>query len=232
MKFQNSLIFTVLLLSLLNCNETLKSYIKEEKNTLKVYIEPTQIDIDILFLRSISSKEVSSEKKSEMIKTVSENHARWFQTRLKTALLKDGIAVVEKDKANLILRTKIVDMGEIRAKMFIEGLSIGLVLGIIVGGATGDAEIGLAVFVWEVIEEIIILYILKSYFMVTTIELSAENKEGKLLLSKEFTAYSNDKFIEKLPEFAKGLKENKVRASFDKNASEISEFLYQLKTEP
>lgn len=187
------------------------------------------MDIEILFLRSISSKTAEGDEKKILIQKLSQQNANWFRTRLRSTLLKNGISVVDRDRANVIFKTKIVDMGEVRPKMFIEGLSIGLVLGLIAGEVTGNPEVGLAVFVWEVIEEFIILYVLKSYFMVTTIELTAEDLDGNVLLSKEFTAYSNDDFIKKLPEFSKNLRENKVRASLDQNAGDITEFIYKIK---
>jgi len=116
-------------------------------------------------------------------------------------------------------------MGEVRPKVFIQGLSVGLVFGIIIGEATGKPDIGLAVFVWEVIEEIIIVYLLKSYFMITTIGLTVKDVNGLEITSKEFTSYSNDEFEENLPEFTKFLRENKVRGSLEKNARDIAEFI-------
>lgn len=224
--------FNFLFISLVfcySCTSDLKNFIDHQNDPIKIYLEPTEVDIEILFLRSISSKKAEGEEKKVLIQKLTQQNANWFRTRLRSTLLKNGIPVVNRDRANIILKTKIVDMGEVRPKMFIEGLSIGLVLGLIAGEVTGNPEVGLAVFVWEVIEEFIILYVLKSYFMVTTIELTAEDLEGNKLLTKEFTAYSNDDFIKKLPEFSKNLRENKVRASLDQNAEDITEFIYKLK---
>jgi len=225
-------LFNFLLIPLVfcySCTSDLKKYINDQRDPIKIYLEPTEMDIEILFLRSISSKTAEGDEKKILIQKLSQQNANWFRTRLRSTLLKNGISVVDRDRANVIFKTKIVDMGEVRPKMFIEGLSIGLVLGLIAGEVTGNPEVGLAVFVWEVIEEFIILYVLKSYFMVTTIELTAEDLDGNVLLSKEFTAYSNDDFIKKLPEFSKNLRENKVRASLDQNAGDITEFIYKIK---
>lgn len=224
--------FNFLFISLVfcySCTSDLKNFIDHQSDPIKIYLEPTEVDIEILFLRSISSKTAEGDEKKVLIQKLTQQNANWFRTRLRSTLLKKGIPVVNRDRANIILKTKIMDMGEVRPKMFIEGLSIGLVLGLIAGEVTGNPEVGLAVFVWEVIEEFIILYVLKSYFMVTTIELTAEDLEGNKLLTKEFTAYSNDDFINKLPEFSKNLRENKVRASLDQNAEDITEFIYKLK---
>ncbi len=162
---------------------------------------------------------------AEFKKKVLEQHANWFHTRLKDLLRKEGVAVVQKDKANLILETKIVDMAEVRPRLFIEGLSVGLVLGVIVAELTGEPEVGAAVFVWEIIEEFFILYLLKTYFMITTIELTVKTPEGNILKSSEFRSYSYDEYNESLPEFTKYIRENKVRGSLAENAKQIARFL-------
>ncbi len=207
------------------CNVKYRDHIQSKKDPLKVYVAPTKVAIDIFFLRSISSSIAEGEGNEILIKKISENHARWFDVRFRRVLLDQGIAVVSKEKADLILEPNIVDMGEVRPKVFLQGLSIGLVLGFIAGELTGKPEVGLAVFAWEVVEEIIIVYLLKSYFMITTIDLEIKTAEGLHLASKEFTAYSNDEFEELLPDFTKKLRENKVRGSLDKNAREIADFL-------
>lgn len=160
-----------------------------------------------------------------MIKKVSEEHAKWLDTNLEKILLQQGITIVSKNNADLILEPAILDMGEVRARKFFEGLSVGLVLGWIIGEMTGDPEIGLAVFVWEVIEEIIIVYLLKSYFMITTINLTVKKTDGSILGSKEFTSYSNKEYENNLQEDTRSLRENKVRGSLEKNAKDIAEFL-------
>ncbi len=215
----------LILLTFIHCHRQFRTYINARENPPKVYIEPTLVDIDIYFLRSISSQTVTNENKDVLIQKITKNHAEWFDIRLKRVLLSYGIPVVSKDKADIILEPKILDMGEVRPKVFIQGLSVGLVFGLIVGEATGKPDIGLAVFVWEVIEEIIIVYLLKSYFMITTIGLTVKDANGLAITSKEFTSYSNDEFEENLPEFTKFLRENKVRGSLEKNARDIAEFI-------
>jgi hypothetical protein len=192
-----------------------------------VYLEPTRVGIDILFLRSISSAPLKEDSKENLIKLISERHARWFDVRLKKILYSHGILIVAKEKSEFILEPTIVDMGEIRPKVFLQGLSIGLIFGFIVGEATGKPDIGLAVFVWEVIEEMIIVYLLKSYFMITTIDLKIKSSDGSLITSKEFTSYSNDEFENGLPEFTKKLRENKVRGSLEMNASKMTDYLLE-----
>ncbi|MDF3818652.1 hypothetical protein P3G55_02000 [Leptospira sp. 96542] len=221
--------FILFFLFFLGCNRDLRTHISNKNNNLKLYLEPTVVDINILFLRSISSKNPPDHLTKETIQKVSNLHSNWFNARLKRQLLQDGIAVVNKEHANTILETKIVDMGEIRAKMFLEGLSIGLVFGLIAGEVTGDPAVGLGVFLWEVVEEIIIVYILKTYFMVTTVEFTAKSMDGKILRNTEFTAYSNESYLKNLPDFTKDLKENKVRGSLEQNAKDISRFLSGLK---
>lgn len=209
----------------IHCHRDFHNYVQSRSTKLKVHIRPTEVGIDILFLRSISSLEVPSELRQEWIRRVTERHAQWFDVRLRRILLSEGIAIVSEEKADLILEPSIVDMGEVRAKVFLQGLSVGLVFGIIIGEATGKPDLGLAVFVWEVIEEIIIVYLLKSYFMITTIDLTIKMPDGSVLASKEFTSYSNEKYEENLPDFTRNLRENKVRGSLEENARDIAEFL-------
>jgi len=217
-------IFT-LIVFIFHCNKEIRSYVESKNTPLKIYLEPTRIEIDIYFLRSISSLEVEKDRKEEIIKQVSLEHAEWFQTNLKKNLMDQGMEITPKDTADIILESAILDMGEVRPKKFIEGLSVGLVLGAIIGELTGDPQVGLAVFVWEVIEEIIIVYLLKSYFMVTTIGLTVKQTDGAILGSKEFTSYSNKEYEKNLPEEIRSLRENKVRGSLEQNAKDIVEFL-------
>lgn len=155
-----------------------------------------------------------------------DNHANWFDVRLRRYLLANGVHLVnEREKADLVLETTILDMGEVRPKIFIQGLSVGLVFGFIIGEATGEPEVGLAVFIWEVIEEIIIIYLLKSFFMITTIEMKVSTPSNEVLMEKEFTSYSNEEFEETLPDFAKKLRENRVRGSLESNARDIADYL-------
>ena len=217
-------IFT-LIVFIFHCNKEIRSYVESKNTPLKIYLEPTKVEIDIYFLRSISSLEVDKDKKEEIIKQVSKEHGEWFRNRLENILIEQGMEVVPKDQADLILESVILDMGEVRAKKFIEGLSVGLVIGAIIGELTGDPQVGFAVFVWEVIEEIIIVYLLKSYFMVTTIGLTVKQTDGTILGSKEFTSYSNKEYEKSLPEEIRNLRENKVRGSLEQNAKDIVEFL-------
>jgi hypothetical protein len=140
-------------------------------------------------------------------------------------LQEEHIKVVPVDNADLILDTKILDMGEIRARKFIEGLSVGLVLGAIIGEATGDSKIGLAVFVWEVIEEIMIVYLLKTFLMITTIELTILEPDKTIVLKKEFTSYSNRDYEKTVAENLRDLRETRVQGSLDQNVKDIVEFL-------
>jgi len=215
-----------LILFLFNsCNNKLNFDLQPKSSKLKLHIEPTKVGINILFLRSISSGNEKDNWKEVLIKKVSERHAHWFDVRLRNIFLQNQISIVSREKADLILEPTIVDMGEIRAKVFLQGLSIGLVLGLIVGEATGKPDIGLAVILWEIIEEIIIVYLLKSYFMITTIELKIKTYENQVIASKEFTSYSNEDYEEKLPEFTRKFRENKVRGSLERNAYQILEFI-------
>ena len=209
-------IFT-LIVFIFHCNKEIRSYVESKNTPLKIYLEPTKVEIDIYFLRSISSLEVDKDKKEEIIKQVSKEHGEWFRNRLENILIEQGMEVVPKDQADLILESVILDMGEVRAKKFIEGLSVGLVIGAIIGELTGDPQVGFA--------EIIIVYLLKSYFMVTTIGLTVKQTDGTILGSKEFTSYSNKEYEKSLPEEIRNLRENKVRGSLEQNAKDIVEFL-------
>jgi hypothetical protein len=173
----------------------------------------------------ISSQDTSSEKRKELIRKISKEHGQWFQARLEKTLQEEHIKVVPVDNADLILDTKILDMGEIRARKFIEGLSVGLVLGAIIGEATGDSKIGLAVFVWEVIEEIMIVYLLKTFLMITTIELTILEPDKTIVLKKEFTSYSNRDYEKTVAENLRDLRETRVQGSLDQNVKDIVEFL-------
>ncbi len=208
------------------CNKQIRNYLNSRPSPLKIYLAPTKLDIDILFLRSISSREeVGKSKRKELIKEISNQHADWFSQRLEKYLIKLGYEIVPKENADLILESSILDMGEIRVRKFIEGLSVGLVLGAIIGEATGDPQVGLAVFVWEVIEEIIIVYVLKTFLMITTIEIIFKNADGKLLDSKEFTSYSNRTYEKTVPENLRSLRETRVQGSLEQNANDIVEFI-------
>jgi len=220
----SSILFLILFQSN-SCKSKFDSIVQNSGSKLRIHILPTKIGINILFLRSISSIQYNGELKEDLIKKVSERHARWFDVRLRNILLSNQIAIVPKEKADLILEPTIVDMGEVRAKIFLQGLSVGLVLGFIAGEATGKPDIGIAVLVWEIIEEIIIVYLLKSYFMITTIDLKIRTPDSTIILSKEFTSYSNEEFEERLPDFTRKLRENKVRGSLENNARQILDIL-------
>lgn len=218
----------LLFLCLFSCNQKIENYLKQKQsntNTISVYIKPVTVEMEISFLSSISSRKVQEGKVEEEISYRSDYFARWFYLQLSNLLEKNHFRVTSKDKADLIIKTSIVDMSEIRPKMFIEGLSIGLVFGLIAGELSGDPQVGLGVFLLEVVEEFVILYILKSYFLVTTIETEFISAKGDLLKSTEFTAYSNKEYISKLPKQKQDIRENKVRASLDQNAKDIVEYL-------
>ena len=220
--------FFLFVLLLIQCNREIKTYIQSKNNLPKVYIEPVVVDIDIRFLSSISSEEPTTDLLKETIRRVSHSHALWFENRLREKLLKEGIIIEEKEKAKLFLSSRIVDMGEIRPKMFIGGLSIGLMIGLLVVKLTGKREFGIAILAKQVVEESVKIYLLKSYFTVTTIDIAFSIPGGNQVRSKEFTAFSNNDYLETLPELSRKLKENKVRASLDKNATEITVFLKEL----
>lgn len=213
------------LLVLNACNREIRKYINSNSFPIKVYIEPTIVDIDIYFLRSISSLEASDENKKELIKKVSKEHSEWFNTRLKNSLSTNGMEIVPKDNADLVLESRILDMGEVRTRKFVEGLSVGLVLGAIIGEATGDPQVGLAVFAWEVVEEIIIVYLLKTFLMITTIGLVIKKKDGTVLSDTEFTSYSNRAYEKTIPESLRSLRETRVQGSLDQNIQDIVKFL-------
>jgi len=206
------------------CYGNLKEFLQKPEKP-KIYIEPVQVGIEIDSLSSISSRSVPKEKFKDEISCRSQANARWFYLQLTNAFEKTGYHITSKDGADLIIKTSIVDMSEIRPKMFIEGLSIGLVFGFIAGEVTGEPEVGLAVFLVEVVEEFVILYILKSYFLVTTIETKFITPNGEILKSTEFTAYSNKEYINSLPKQKQSLRESKVHASLDQNAKDIVEFV-------
>jgi zinc transporter ZupT len=211
-----------------SCNQKIQNYLKDaqkENPVLKIFLEPVEVEIEISRLSSISSAEVPNELKDQEIDYRSKEHARWFQLQLANYLEGQNFRITKMKDANLVLKTSIVDMAEIRAKKFIEGLSIGLVFGLIAGEVTGDPQVGLSVLVLEIIEEFVILYILKTYFIVTTIQAEFIDKEGNILRDKEFIAYSNDKFLKKLPEEKRSIRENQVKASLDQNAQDIVEYL-------
>ena len=217
--------FLSILLVLSACNREIRNYINSNNSPIKVYIEPTIVEIDIYFLRSISSLEVSDENKKEIIKKVSKEHAEWFNTRLKNTLSTKGMEIVPRDNADLILESRILDMGEVRTRKFVEGLSVGLVLGALIGEATGDPQVGLAVFVWEVVEEIIIVYLLKTFLMITTIGLVIQKQDGTVLSDTEFTSYSNRAYEKTIPESLRSLRETRVQGSLDQNIKDIVKFL-------
>jgi hypothetical protein len=212
----------------LNCNHKLQTFLQDKKYSdppIKVYLEQVDVRIEIDNLKSISSRKVKENLEIEEIKYRSKEHARWFQLQLANYLESENFRISTKEKADLIIKSSILDMSEIRPKMFIEGLSIGLVFGLIAGELSGDPQVGLGVFLLEVVEEFVILYILKSYFLVTTIEVEFINSEGVLLKETEFTAYSNKEFINKIPIEKQDLRENKVHASLDQNAQDIVEYI-------
>ncbi|MCG9875104.1 MAG: hypothetical protein MH321_09985 [Leptospiraceae bacterium] len=212
----------------IGCNHKLQNYIKNSQKTkpsMYVYLEPVRVGIEIGNLSSISSRNVKSDRESKEIEYSGREHARWFQLQLANYLEENNFRISTLENADLIIKTSIVDMSEIRPKMFIEGLSIGLVFGLIAGELSGDPQVGLGVFLLEVVEEFVILYILKSYFLVTTIETEFISAKGDLLKSTEFTAYSNKEYISKLPKQKQDIRENKVRASLDQNAKDIVEYL-------
>ena len=180
-------------------------------------------------IRSISSLEVYDDNKKELIKKVSQEHAEWFNQRLESSLRKEGIEIVPKDNAELVLESRILDMGEVRTRKFIEGLSVGLVLGLIIGEATGDSQVGIAVFVWEVIEEIIIVYLLKTFLMITTIGLVIKKQDGTVLSDTEFTSYSNRDYEKTVPEMLRSFRETRVQGSLDQNVQDIAKFLQKSK---
>lgn len=219
------LYLSLFLLFCISCNREFRESISTRKTPLQVYVSPTTVDIEIYFLKSISSQDTSSEKRKELIRKISKEHGQWFQARLEKTLQEEHIKVVPVDNADLILDTKILDMGEIRARKFIEGLSVGLVLGAIIGEATGDSKIGLAVFVWEVIEEIMIVYLLKTFLMITTIELTILEPDKTIVLKKEFTSYSNRDYEKTVAENLRDLRETRVQGSLDQNVKDIVEFL-------
>lgn len=210
----------------IRCNQEIREYVQSKQSPLKIYLAQTYVDIPIYFLRSISSsEEEDSQKRKELIKQISKQHADWFKLRLEKYLKEQGYEIVPKENADLILESSILDMGEVRPRKFFEGLSVGLVLGAIIGEATGDPQVGLAVFVWEVIEEIIIVYVLKTFLMITTIDLIFRQPDGKILAHKEFTSYSNRAYEKTVPENLRSLRETRVQGSLEQNIKDIVEFI-------
>lgn len=226
MNFNSKHIYLFFTISLLFqfCNGNIKEFL-HKKPKPKIYLEAVEVGIKIDYLSSISSRSIPEEKEESEINYRSKSYGRWFYLQLANSLEKEGFRITNKKEADLIIKTSIVDMSEIRPKMFIEGLSIGLVFGLIAGELSGDPQVGLGVFLLEVVEEFVILYILKSYFLVTTIETEFISAKGDLLKSTEFTAYSNKEYISKLPKQKQDIRENKVRASLDQNAKDIVEYL-------
>jgi hypothetical protein len=220
---------TILVLSTVECKHPIRAILQKENSKIKIYIEPVGVKIKINSLDSIATASSNLKESKDLIEIASQTHGAWFRKNLSAHLEEKGFLITEKENANLILECNILDMGEIRKSVFFYSIGFGIITGISAAWITGHKELGLGIFLFEVIEEslypIILLSFLKNYYLVSTIEIKIKNQEGIILDAEDYTSISNDEFINKLPIQFRKRRENIVRASMDKNAKKISEYL-------
>lgn len=221
----DSRIFYYILCLLLGCGRYLEKKDPAPKEA-RYFLKPIQIQIEIDSLSTVSSRMVGSpEGEKEEIRKELVHLLRWLETRARNRFAEDGILLTNQVANGSSMELRILDLGEVRPRVFLEGLSVGLVLGFLAGAATGNEEIGLAVFLSEVVEEVVILKVLKSFFYITTIEMTLRDKDGLVMDQGEFRTYRNRDYAKTVPESLQNTSEVGLRSNLDASLRNISHYL-------
>lgn len=225
MRNLRKLISFLLCLLFLSCRADLRKY-KTLASKQKIFLQPSKIAIQVDSLSSISDAGMlPGLREEDYILYSQKKQLLWFDTVWKQKFVSKGWDLATKEEADYQIEVVIVDMGEVRPRVFIEGLSVGLVLGFIAGGATGQQEVGLAVFLSEVLEEIVIVKVLKSFFAITSIHLVVKQKDGTVLTVEEFRSYASKDYLSTLSETEQDKQENRIRSNLFQNAKDAFQYL-------
>ncbi len=204
-----------------------KSYlVSEPSKQISFFIAPSQIEIEIDSLSSLASRKLKEgEIESKEIEIELNHIKRWIDSRALHHLTSQGIAVSKEKNRAYSLELRVLDLGEVRPRIFIEGLSVGLVLGFLASSVSGNPDLGLAVFVTEVIEEIIIIKVLKGFFSIATIEMTLRSPNGEVLKTREFRTYRDTRYSESISPILRDSEEVRIRSSLDSSLRNMAEYL-------